>query len=295
MIIIGAGPAGMSAAVYAGRYKLKTLVVGEMPGGMAAEASRICNFLSYKEISGMELTQKMEEQVKSLGVEIKYERVKEVSKKKDFEVKTSSGVYLSRKLILAMGTEKRKLGLKNEGKFLGKGVSYCATCDGAFYRDKIVGVVGGGNAALTSALLLSEYAKKVYIFYRRENFFRAEPAWVEQVEKNKKIECLFKTEVVELKGKERLEGVKLSKGKEVKLEGLFIEAGEVPNTELARRLGVELDGNFIKTDREQRTKVKGVLGAGDMTNGPLKQIITAAAEGAIAATSAYKELKEEEK
>lgn len=301
LIIIGAGPAGMSAAVYAGRYRLKTLVIGEMPGGLAAEAVKICNYLSYKQISGMEFTQKMEEHVKDIGVEVKYGKVEGLAAKGErgelFEIKSAEGgVYTAKKLILAMGSEKRKLGLKGEEKFLGKGISYCAVCDAAFFKGKTVGVVGGGDAALTAALLLSEYAKKVYLIYRQEKFFRAETAWVEQVEKNKKIETVFKANVAELKGEPndnggRLEGVKLDTGRELKLEGLFVEAGGTPNTELARQLGVELEGRFIKVDKEQKTNVAGVLAAGDITNNPLKQIITAAAEGAIAATAVSKEIR----
>ena len=191
-----------------------------------------------------------------------------------------------------MGSEKRKMQIENESKYLGKGISYCATCDAAFYKDKIVGIVGGGDSALTAALLLSEFAKKVYIIYRKESFFRAEPAWVDAIENNEKIETKFSSEVVELIGENNLQSIKLNTEEEVKVDGLFIEIGSSPSTILGEQLGVELDNRFIKVDSKQKTNVPGVFAAGDITNGPLKQIVTAAADGAIAATTAYKEIKE---
>ncbi len=293
VIIVGSGPAGMNAAVYSGRYLLKTLVLGEMPGGTVAEADTICNFLSYPSINGLELVKKMEEQVKCLGVETKNEKVLEISKKKDiFNVKTSSGNYSTKKIILATGTKNRKLNLKREKELIGKGVSYCATCDAAFFQDKIVGVVGGGNSAIKAALLLSEYAKKVYIIYRKDKFFRVIPAWAEQIKKNKKIEPIHKANVVGLVGKDKLEAVKLDTKQELKLDGLFVEIGSAPNNELAKQLGVKLDGEYIKVDKDQKTNVIGVFAAGDVTNTPLRQIITAAGGGAIAAATTFDELKE---
>jgi thioredoxin reductase (NADPH) len=291
LIIVGAGPAGLNAAIYAGRYKMKTLVLGEIPGGLASEAVKICNLIGYKQITGMELAQRMEEQVRNLGVEIRYEKVTAISKKELFEVQANTSLYSARKIILAMGSEKRKLNLKKIDEFLGKGISYCATCDAAFYQGKVVGVVGGGDAALTSALLLAEHAEKVYIIYRREKFFRVEPSWAEAVDKNEKIEKIFQANVIELVGEKKLEGVKLDNGQELRLDGLFIEIGGTPNTKLAQQLKVELEEGHIKVDKERKTNVPGVFAAGDITNGPLKQIITAAADGAIAATSAHNELK----
>jgi len=291
LIIIGAGPAGMSAAVYAARYKLNTLIFGEVIGGMASEAYEICNFLSYSKIRGFELAHKMQQHVADLGLEIKTEKVTKINKDKIFAIKTGDNSYFSKKIILATGTEKTKLNLDNEEKFLGRGISYCATCDAAFFKDKIAGVVGGSNAALTAALLLSEFASKVYIIYRRDRFFRAEPAWIERVNKNKKINPVFNANVVELIGKERLEAVKLDNKKKLRLDGLFIEIGSSPNTKLPEELGIELENGYIKTDNEQRTNVKGIFAAGDVTVTSLEQIIIAAAQGAVAAYSAYKEAR----
>lgn len=292
LIIIGSGPAGLSAAVYAARYLLNTLVIGEISGGLASEAVEVCNFLTYNKIKGFELAQKMTEHVKSLGVEIKPEKINKISKKKNlFEVKTDATTYQAKKIILAAGTKRRKLNIDKENDFIGKGISYCATCDAAFFKNKIVGVVGGSDAALTGALLLSRFAKKVYIIYRKDKFFRAEPAWIKAVNENKKIEPVFNSNISELFGKIKLEGVKLDSNKELKLDGLFIEIGSDPNTELAQQLGVELDNNFIKIDEHQKTNIPGVFAAGDVCNNVMKQIIVAAAEGAIAAKSVFDEIK----
>ena len=292
LAIIGTGPAGMNAAIYAARYKLKTLVLGEVMGGMAAEASEICNLLGFTKIKGYELAMKIQEQATNLGIETKQEKAMQIKGKDGvFEIKTNAGLYSAKKIILAMGTEKRKLGVKRESEMIGRGISYCATCDGAFYKNKTVGVVGGGNSALTAALLIAEFASKVYIVYRQDKFFRAEPAWVEAVAKNAKIEPVFKANVVELIGEKKLESVKLDNDKMIKLDGLFIELGSDPNTALCQQLGVELENGHIKTDKTQKTNVFGVYAAGDITNNALKQIITAAAEGAIAAMQAYSELR----
>ena len=294
LVIIGAGPAGLTAAIYAARYKLSTLVVGEQIGGMAAEADEICNFPSYKKIIGIELTKKMIEQVENLGVEIKNSYADSIKKiDSQFLVKTNSTKYKAKKIILATGTEKRKLGLKNEDKFLGKGISYCATCDAAFFKNKVVGVVGGSNSALTAALLLSKFANEIYIIYRKNKFFRAEPKWVEEVERNEKIKSIFNANVIELVGENKLECVKLDNGEKLNLDGLFVEIGSIPSVKLAEELGIELEENHIKVDKKQRTNMEGVFAAGDVTNSPLKQIIVACAQGAIAANSAYEELRNE--
>lgn len=291
LAIIGTGPAGMNAAIYAARYKLKAIVLGERMGGMAAEAHDIRNLFGFTKIKGSELAIKIQEQAESMGVIIKQENAIELKgKNNSFEIKTAEAVYPAKKIILAMGTEKRKLGLPNERKLAGRGVHYCATCDGAFYANKTVCVIGGGNSALTSALLLAEFADKVYIIYRQEKFLRAEPAWVEAVSKNKKIEPIFKANAIELIGEKDLTAVKLDNGQTVNAEGLFIELGSDPNTELCKQMGIEMENGQIKVDKTQKTSVAGIWAAGDVTNNVLKQIITAAAEGAIAATQAYSEL-----
>ena len=179
LIIVGSGPAGLTAGIYAGRYLLKTLIIGRQPGGTASEAWKVCNYPGFQTIPGGELMKKVMDQVKELGIGMKMEEVNDITKSNGlFSVKTEKAEYGGKKIIIAMGTEKSRLGAKNEKKFLGKGISYCATCDAAFFKDKVAAVVGGSNAALTSALLLSEFARKVYIIYRKEKFFRPEKAWL---------------------------------------------------------------------------------------------------------------------
>lgn len=293
LIIVGAGPAGLTAAIYAARYKLSCLVIAETIGGRAAEAFEIKNFPSYEKISGIELMEKIRKQTECLGVEIKNERVDKIKKEKGyFVVKTTEKDYLAKKIILANGLEKKRLGLEKEDKFLGKGVSYCAVCDAPFFKNKKVAVVGGSDSALAAASLLSRFANKIYIIYRKEKFFRAKPAMVEEVRKNKKIKAIFNVTVTKLLGEERLKAIELSNKKRIAVDGLFVEIGASPNVELAKDLGIELENGYIKVDEMQRTNVKGVYAAGDITNRPLKQIITAAAQGAVAATTAYEELKE---
>ncbi len=294
LIVIGTGPAGINAAVYASRYRMNTLIFGELVGGMVADAYQICNFLTCYKIKGGELAKRMIEHAKEEGVKIVNEKVMSIRKNKDyFEIDASGKKYAARSIIIATGTEKKKLNLKNEDKLLGKGISYCATCDGPLYKNKVIGVVGGGDNALTSALMLTEYAKSVCIIYRKEKFYRAEPAWQEVIQKNKKIKCLFNSEVTELIGRDKLKAVKLKNKKVLKMDGLFIEIGAIPKNELALQLGLKLENGYIAVDKNQETSVKGIFAAGDITNNPLKQIITAASEGAIAAYSAYHFVKKE--
>ena len=296
LIIIGAGPAGLSAAIYASRYNLNTFIISEEIGGMAAEAYKIENYPGFKSIPGMELMNKFKEQVKGL-VDIKQERVIEFKKENNFVITTKKSIYKSKTVIVAAGTKRRKLNIKGEKEFLGRGVSYCATCDAAFFKDRIVGVVGGNDAAAMSALLLAEYAKKVFIIYRKEKI-RAEPLRVSQLEKNKKITIINSTNVVAVNGDKMMSSVTLDRefnnSKELNLNGLFIEIGSIPSTVLTKKLGIKLDEEgYIIVDSSQKTNVNGFYAAGDITSGSNKfrQIITAASEGAIAAHSVYEFLK----
>ncbi len=296
IVIIGGGPAGLTAALYAARYKMNTIVIGgELPGGLISEAHEVCNFPTYKSISGMELSQKMIDQVMSYGIEIKYDMVVRITREDDsYRVVCGTGSeYLGKTIILATGSRRRKIGVPGENEYTGKGVSYCATCDAAFYRDKVVAVVGGSNSALTAALLLSNYARKVYIIYRGERFWRPEQVWVEQVMNNPKIEVLFKSNVKEILGDgNTVTGIKLTDDRRVDVDGVFIEIGTDPNTDIAKDLGVEMDDRgYIKVNKKQETNLPGVYAAGDVTDNPLKQAITACGEGAIAANSAYQYIR----
>ncbi|PIN77406.1 hypothetical protein COS79_00790 [Candidatus Woesearchaeota archaeon CG06_land_8_20_14_3_00_33_13] len=296
LIIIGAGPAGLSAAIYASRYNLNTLIIGEEIGGMAAEACKIENYPGFKSVSGMELMNKFKEQIKGL-VDIKQENIIEFKKKNNFMITTKEEVYKSKAVIIASGTKRRKLNIKGEKEFLGRGVSYCATCDAAFFRDKTVGVVGGNDAAAMSALLLVEYSKKVFIIYRKERI-RAEPLRISQLEKNKKVIIINNTKVIAINGNKMINSVTLDKefnnSTELALDGLFIEIGSVPSTVLTKKLGIRLDEEgYIVVDSSQKTNVEGFYAAGDITtsSNKFRQIITAASEGAIAAHSVYEFLK----
>ena len=293
LIIIGAGPAGLSAAIYAARYKLNFTLFSKQFGGMITESDRVENWPGEKRINGLDLMNKFKEHALNLGTEIIEETVEKIEKT-DFGFRVNNN-YESKTILIAQGTEKRKLNVEGEKEFLGRGVSYCATCDAAFFRDKIVAVVGGSDAALIAALLLSEYAKKVYIVYRREKFFRAEPVWIEQVGDNKKIEPVFNSNIKKIKGSDKVEKIVLDSGKELSVDGVFVEIGSTPNTEIAKQLNLNLDNGHIATDKFQRTSLPGVFAAGDVTNNPLKQAVTAAAEGAIAANSAYEQVIEGKK
>jgi thioredoxin reductase (NADPH) len=294
LIIIGAGAAGMSAAIYAARYKLNTLLISKNIGGLTLDSHNIQNYPGFLSISGNDLMNKFKEHVKFYNVPIIEEEVIDI--KNTFIICTKNKEYKARAIILALGRQKRKLNIQGEKEFLGKGVSYCATCDAPFFKDKIIAVVGGSDSAGVEALLLAEYAKKVYIVYRKEKL-RAEPLTLEKIEQNKKIEVIYNTNIIEVKGNKFVNRVILDKeynnSKELKLDGLFIEIGSIPSTTLITRLKVRLNDNgYIIVNEKQETNVSGVFAAGDITTGTtgMKQVITAAAQGAIAATSAYKYL-----
>ncbi|MEM5835292.1 MAG: FAD-dependent oxidoreductase [Candidatus Aenigmatarchaeota archaeon] len=297
LLILGAGVAGLSAGIYAARYKLKTLIIGK-DMGMAAEAPEIENYPGIYGVSGAQLVKKFTEHAMKMGAEIIYDEIENIEKLENgFKVKTSTNEFFGKAIIYALGGMKRKLGLENENKFVGKGISYCATCDSRFFKDKVVAVLGGANSAATTSLLLSKYAKKVYLIHRRESL-RADPVLVAKLNEANNIEIIFNHVVKELKGDKKLEAVVLEnvntgEKKELKLDGIFVEFGYVPNSFLAEKIGVEIceDGR-IKVNEDMSTNIEGFFAAGDITSGSnrLDQIITAAAEGAIAANSAYKYL-----
>ncbi|MEF8847266.1 MAG: FAD-dependent oxidoreductase [Candidatus Paceibacterota bacterium] len=298
LTIIGSGPAGLSAAIYASRYNLNTLVLGAQQGGLIADAHKVCNFPTRPEIEGSKLGEKMQDHAEKYGAEVKMEKVTEIKENDNFVLKTNlDEEYEAKSLMLATGTERRKLGLDREEELMGAGVSYCATCDGRFFEDQVVGVVGGANAAATAALYLADLAKKVYIIYRRDEL-RAVGAWKEQIDKTDNIEVVYNTNVTKLKGEDSLQAVQLDQDYEgsdqLELEGLFVEIGSDPRTELSEMLGLELDKkDYIKVDETQKTSKEKVWAAGDITTNSnyFKQSITASAEGAVAANSIHKFIK----
>lgn len=311
LIILGTGPAGMATAIYSGRYGMKTLIIGNVIGGTANLAGEIENYPGFSG-SGIDLMKKFEEQVKSFGTIFEIGDIDKVEKVGDeFHVIVSSAVhgipskmgtgvpsssgkkFVGRSVISGLGLERRKLGIPGEKEFLGKGVSYCATCDGNFFRDKNVIVIGGSDSAAKAAIYLSNICKKVYISYRKEKM-RCEPINLKKIEAKENVEIIYNSKPVEIMGDEKVSGLKLElqdKEKLIEVYGVFIEIGSVPVTKIFGRLKVKLENGYIKVDKEGRTSVKGFFAAGDGTNNAFKQVITATADGVLAARVAYEYVK----
>jgi len=295
LLIIGAGPAGYTASVYASRYQINHAIVGELPGGLVGEAHKICNWPGEKEITGFDLFMKMHDHVADYDVKMFNTKVNEIKKEDDkFILSLASDEELSAKVILLVtGTKHRHLGIEAENRLKGKGLSYCTTCDAGFYKNKITAVAGGGNSAMTAALYLGEVADKVYLFVRGTEL-KGEVAWMKAIEANPKIEKVFGVEVKDILGEESVSGVQLSDGQEIKVDGLFVEIGSSPDNVLGEQLALEKDEyGYLSVNKDQSTNVVGVYAAGDLTNesNNMRQIVTAAAEGAIAAESIFKFLK----
>lgn len=301
LIIIGTGPSGLTASIYASCYHLSHLVIGKELGGQLNLAPDILNYPGFENVAGKELLDRMVKQVKLRGGEILVDSVVKISKANDFVVETQTGQkYEAKAIILATGTERRKLGVPGEVEYTSKGVHYCATCEKFDYEGKICAVVGGANSAVQAAVELSQAAAKVYIIYRGSQL-RGDAVWLEQVEKHPNIEAIYNTVVTEIVGDgQKVTGVKLQKtnNKEQKtdltLDKVFIEIGGVPGTALVIPLGVEMDpGGFIKTDQKLATNVAGVFASGDLVTFGynLEQISSAVGLGARAAASAFAFLK----
>ncbi len=297
--IVGSGPAGLTASIYASRYKLKNIVFGKLLGGTITEAHKVCNYPGLKDISGMDLGMSFYEQAKGCGGEYRAENIVDIKKENDLFMLTSDTgtIYQSKTVILALGTNRNKLNLKNEDYYLGKGLSYCATCDAMFFRDKTVAVVGGSNAATMAASMLSEVAKKVYIIYRGTEL-RGDQMWVEEVKRKSNIEIIYTTILIGLEGDNKLERVKLSRAfnnsEYLDVDGVFVEIGSEPNADLSKKLGLEIDTKeYINVSNDQSTSIKGVWAAGDCTDASngFNQVVTAASEGAIAANGIFTYLR----
>ena len=296
VIILGGGPSGMNAAIYAVRSGLKTVIVEKAAyGGQIVDTYEVSNYLGFENINGYELAEKMRKQVKNLGSEILSDNPTDIDVESKIKtVKTSTGKLLkSKSIILSMGAASRKLGLKREDELSGKGVSYCAICDGAFFKGRDVAVVGGGNTALEDLLYLSKVANKVYLIHRRDKF-RADQVTVNDLEnklksKDNNIELVLDSEVVDLKGDQLLEGVSVynkkdKSTKEIAINGLFVAIGRTPNTDMIKDKIDLTDDGYIKSNDKMETNVPGVFVAGDIREKEVRQIITAASDGAIAAT-----------
>ncbi|HNZ87079.1 MAG TPA: FAD-dependent oxidoreductase [Methanofastidiosum sp.] len=292
--IIGGGPAGISAGIYAARFKLNAILISNSLGGTAQSAHLIENYPGFGAISGFELMQKFREHLKTFEIPILEKHVYSVSRENDLFVLNLNDQEIKAKyLLIATGTKRRKLGVPGEANFYGKGVSYCVTCDAFFYRGKTVAVIGGSDAANMGAILLSSMAEKVYIIYRKEKL-RGELIWIDRVITNPKIEVLYNSNVIEVMGKEFVEGVKLEDGRVIPVDGVFVEIGSIPECCCAKELGITInEKGFIAVDTTQKTNVDRVYAAGDVSSGSngFQQILTAASEGIIAIKSIFDDIE----
>jgi len=303
ILIAGQGASSFSAALYSARYQMNTLIAAEQFGGETAIGGDIENYPGFPSIDGYDLMLKMKEQVDLLEVPIHNSNVKAVEKSGEGFITTLDDGTLveSLSVILAIGRERRKLNLPNEEGLMGKGVSYCSTCDAPLYRNKKVVVVGGGSAAVEGAILLGKYATEVWLVYRKDEFTRPEPILVTQLNQAENVHLVMGTEITELLENDfGLTGAKFSKdfdgSDQVDIDGMFIEIGADPRNQIAKELGVDINAETdeIHVNREMKTNISGLYAAGDLTDGSgnLKQTITAAAQGAIAALSAYEHASE---
>jgi thioredoxin reductase (NADPH) len=299
VIIVGGGPAGLTAGIYAARRNLKTLIITMTVGGQVLLPEKICNYPGFLSVGGMNFIKRVQKQAEKAGAQIILDEVKEILPQgKEYLVKTQTKEFLAKAVILAFGKKPRKLNVPGEEKFIGKGVSYCVTCDAPLFKNKTVAVVGGGNSALDAALLLSKYAKKVYLIHRREEF-RGFESFVDEVKKKKNVEFLLGCIVIEIKGENLVKSIlvkdlRSEEVKEIPVDGVFVEIGYEVDPNLVKNL-VKLDEhNQIVVDQKCQTfypdkdEIRpGIFAAGDVTSNIFKQIVVAAGEGAKAALAAY--------
>ncbi len=306
LLIIGAGCAGASAAMYGARLNLKTAMLAELPGGLITTTDIVENWPGIKKISGSDLAQSLLDHAISYGVPLINEKALELlkavpgitgEKKSGYIVKTASSSYPAKTILIATGSEHRKLGVPGEKEFASKGVSYCALCDAGFYKNKTVAVVGGGDSAAKEAILLSEKSSKVYLLVRKD-ILRAEAPNREKLKKLEtegKVEIRFNTEIEEILGSEKVEEIKLKSGEKLRIDGVFMAVGMIPRSELAKNIGVTLSiGGEIIIDRESTTNVPGIYAAGDVTDTKFKQAIISSAEGITAAVEAFEYVNKNE-
>lgn len=289
LAIIGAGPAGYAAAIYANRAGISTMVFDKgMGGGLAAIAPNIENYPGFESINGFELTEKMKNHAQKYTKINFAEEVTNITKDREgFVIETSKQKYNAKAILISTGTKHRKLDAPGEKELSGKGVSYCATCDGFFFKGKVVAVVGGGNSALIESIYLKQIGcKEVYVIHRRDQL-RAEKSYKDEaIEKGVKI--IFNSKVESINGTNNVEKLELydikeDKKSELPVDGVFISIGEIPQSDLAKKVGIKTDERgYIITDSQGRTNIKGIYAAGDITGG-LRQVVTACAQGAVAA------------
>ena len=284
MVIIGGGPAGYTAALYAARAGLDVLVIERMSaGGQMAVTDTIDNYSGFSEgIPGWELGMKMQAGAERFGAVTKYGEVVSAELEGNIKkVRTSSDEFGARTVVIATGANPRELGVDREEEFVSRGVHYCAHCDGRFYKNKVVAVVGGGNSALEDALYLSRLAAKVYLIHRRDSF-RASKIYVDALSKSTNIEFLANSSVAELIADERVTGIRLADGRELEINGLFVSIGRKPASDIFRGQLKLDEGGYIVADESTRTSIAGVYAIGDVRTKPLRQVVTAVGDGAVA-------------
>lgn len=299
IVIIGGGPAGLTAGMYAARAALKCILIERgMPGGQAATTDQIENYPGFPEgIGGPDLMMNMHQQALKFGLETKFGEVNELKKDGQwFFVNVSGQDIKARSVIIATGTESLNLGVEGEQRFRGRGVSYCATCDGAFFKGLKVAVIGGGDAALEEGMFLTRFASKVYLVHRR-NEFRATKVVQERLREFPQIELVLNSVVASILGDNKVEAIKvknLATGEEkaIAVDGVFVYIGQKPNSELVKDM-VQLDERgYIITDQNMQTSLPGLFAAGDVRVTPLRQVVTAVSDGAVAAVSAEKYIEQ---
>lgn len=288
VIIIGTGPAGMTACLYASRANLRVLMLeGNAPGGKLINTHLVENFPSHESITGVELAQKMFSQSQKFGGIVKFERCESIVDKKQYkEVITKNNTYLTKVVIIATGMKSRKLGVKGEDELFGKGLSYCAVCDGAFHKGKPVALIGGGNSAVEEGVFVSGFASKVYIIQLGDKL-TAEQIIIENAKKIKNIEIRLNTKTLEIIGSNKVEGIKIENTKTKKSEiinvsGVFPYIGYIPITNFVKDLKITNEQGFIETNDFMETKIKGIFAIGDVRHKSIRQITTATSDGTIA-------------
>lgn len=290
LIICGGGAAGLTSAVYAARSGLDFVLIdiSSSMGSQITQTSDVDNYTGFEKVNGMELVMKFYEHAKALNAPMINDEVQEITKENGiFTVKCAQGEYKSRTVIYCSGASHRELGVKGERELLGRGVGYCAVCDGFFYRNKTVVVVGGGNTAVTDALYLSKICKKVILVHRRDSL-RAEKILVERLENAENVEIMFNSEVAEILGEKGADGVLLKSGETIDCDGVFIAVGIVPRSDTVKNLAELDDNGYIVADESGRTSLDGLFAAGDVRTKELRQIITACSDGANCVDSVNK-------
>lgn len=294
IIIIGAGPAGLTSAIYACQARKKVLILEKASyGGQILKADKVKNYPGFEEISGYDFADKLYDQAKSLGTSIIFEEVVKIENNDEFkEVFTNDNSYKAKAVIIATGAQNRKLGINNEDELIGKGVSYCATCDGMFFKDKVVAITGGGNQAIDDALYLSNIAKKVYMVYRRKEF-RIDSINLDKLKKKENVTIILNTNIIDIIGKEKVTGITLKENdcdetESLNVDAIFIAIGHIPVSSICENLVDTTDDGYIISDEDCKTNIDGIFAAGDIRKKDIRQLTTACSDGTVSALNACK-------